>query len=194
MEDGISGTRVMQPANNAIIQTPALPRLSRSTCSADKKSPSGNPAPIPAGTFHASAGVSTGKNKPGGLKRGRSFPKASSAGKSVPNSLGKGRFTVLWNRKTWKPAKRNYPSQQPARTRRQPSGRKRRLRRRKNVHCQLPPLRLFPASTNQRPQRAADGTWANAPLFFPGGLSSGIQVGPHHHGMRKWLRLHYGKV
>jgi hypothetical protein len=64
----------------------------------------------------------------------------------------------------------------------------------KNVHCQLPPLRLFPASTNQRPQRAADGTWANAPLFFPGGLSSGIQVGPHHHGMRKWLRLHYGKV
>ena len=64
----------------------------------------------------------------------------------------------------------------------------------KNVHCQLPPLRLFPASTNQRPQRAADGTGANAPLFFPGGLSSGIQVGPHHHGMRKWLRLHYGKV
>lgn len=50
----------------------------------------------------------------------------------------------------------------------------------KNVHCQLPPLRLFPASTNQRPQRAADGTGANAPLFFPGGLSSGIQVGPHH--------------
>ena len=136
LEDGISGTRVMQPANNAIIQTPALPRLSRSTCSADKKSPSGNPAPIPAGTFHASAGVSTGKNKPGGLKRGRSFPKASSAGKSVPNSLGKGRFTVLWNRKTWKPAKRNYPSQQPARTRRQPSGRKRRLRRRKE--CSLP--------------------------------------------------------
>ena len=136
LEDGISGTRVMQPANNAIIQTPALPRLSRSNCSADKKSPSGNPAPTPAGTFHASAGVSTGKNKPGGLKRGRSFPKASSAGKSVPNSLGKGRFTVLWNRKTWKPAKRNYPSQQPARTRRQPSGRKRRLRRRKE--CSLP--------------------------------------------------------
>lgn len=39
LEDGISGTRVMQPANNAIIQTPALPRLSRSTCSADKKAP-----------------------------------------------------------------------------------------------------------------------------------------------------------
>lgn len=64
----------------------------------------------------------------------------------------------------------------------------------KNVHCQLPPLRLFPASTNQHPQRAADGTGTNAPLFFPGGLSSGIQVGPHHHGMRKRLRLHYGKV
>ena len=126
LEDGISGTRVMQPANNAIIQTPALPRLSRSTCSADKKSPSGNPAPIPAGTFHASAGVSTGKNKPGGLKRGRSFPKASSAGKSVPNSLGKGRFTVLWNRKTWKPAKRNYPSQQPCIDEPAPAARRRR--------------------------------------------------------------------
>ena len=77
-------------ANNAIIQAPALPRLSRSNCSADKKSPSGNPAPIPAGTFHASAGVSTGKNKPGGLKRGRSFPKASSAGKrSEERRVGK---------------------------------------------------------------------------------------------------------
>lgn len=153
LEDGISGTRVMQPANNAIIQAPALPRLSRSNCSADKKSPSGNPAPIPAGTFHASAGVSTGKNKPGGLKRGRSFPKASSAGKSVPNSLGKGRFTVLWNRKTWKPAKRNYPSQQPARTRRQPSGRKRRLRRRKE--CSLPASAASPLPCIDEPAPAA---------------------------------------
>ena len=39
LADGISGTRVMQPANNAVIQAPALPRLSRSNCSADKKAP-----------------------------------------------------------------------------------------------------------------------------------------------------------
>ena len=193
--DGISGTRVMQPANNAIIQTPALPRLSRSNCSADKKSPSGNPAPTPAGTFHASAGVSTGKNKPGGLKRGRSFPKASSAGKSVPNSLGQGPVYGFMEQEDLEACKaelsistasQNTPTAIRPKTQAPATE--------ENVHCQLPPLRLFPASTNQRPQRAADGTGANAPLFFPGGLSSGIQVGPHHHGMRKWLRLHYGKV
>ncbi len=39
LADGISGTRVMQPANNAVIQAPALPRLFRSNCSADKKAP-----------------------------------------------------------------------------------------------------------------------------------------------------------
>ena len=184
----------MQPANNAIIQTPALPRLSRSTCSADKKSPSGNPAPIPAGTFHASAGVSTGKNKPGGLKRGRSFPKASSAGKSVPTPwaraglrfYGTGRLGSLQSGIIHLNSQPEHADSHQAENAGSGDG--------KNVHCQLPPLRLFPASTNQRPQRAADGTWANAPLFFPGGLSSGIQVGPHHHGMRKWLRLHYGKV
>ena len=127
LEDGISGTRVMQPANNAIIQAPALPRLSRSTCSADKKSPSGNPAPIPAGTFHASAGVSTGKNKPGGLKRGRSFPKASSA-----------------------------------------SGRKRRLRRRKE--CSLPASAASPLPCIDEPAPAARRrrNLGKCPTFLPG--------------------------
>lgn len=183
----------MQPANNAVIQAPALSVSPVQIALRIKK-------PLWKSGAHSCRNLScvrrrfNRKNKPGGIKRGRSFPKASSAGKSVPPPLDKGWLTVLWNRKTWKPAKRNYPSQQPARIRRRPSDRNAGSGDGKNAHCQLPPLRLFPASTNQHPQRAADGTWANAPLFFPGGLSSGIQVGPHHHGMRKRLRLHYGKV
>ena len=48
--------------------------------------------------------------------------------------------------------------------------------------------------TDQRLQCAADCPEAAAPSFFPGGLSFGMQVGPHHHGIRERLRLHHGNV
>ena len=161
LADGISGTRVMQPANNAVIQAPALPRLFRSNCSADKKAPLEIRRPFLPEPFMRPQAFQPEKTNREASNAAVHSRKQAPQEKSVP--------PPLWTRA----GLRFYG---------------------KNVHCQLPPLRLFPASTNQRPQRAADGTGANAPLFFPGGLSSGIQVGPHHHGMRKRLRLHYGKV
>lgn len=168
LADGISGTRVMQPANNAVIQAPALSVSPVQIALRIKK-------PLWKSGAHSCRNLScvrrrfNRKNKPGGIKRGRSFPKASSAGKkrSAP-PLDKGRLTVLWNRKTWKPAKRNYPSQQPARTRRQPSGRKRRLRRRKE--CSLPASAAPPLPSIDEPAPAARRrrNRDKCPTFLPG--------------------------
>lgn len=126
----------MQPANNAIIQAPALPRLSRSNCSADKKAPLEIRRPFLPEPFMRPQAFQPEKTNREASNAAVHFRKQAPQEKSVPPSpLDKGRLTVLWNRKTWKPAKRNYPSQQPARTRRRPSVRKRRLRRRKE--CSL---------------------------------------------------------
>lgn len=194
LADGISGTRVMQPANNAVIQAPALSvspvqialrikkplwksgahscrNLSCVRRRFNRKKQTGRPQTRPF--------ISESK-----LRRKKAFrPPWTRAGLRF---YGTGRLGSLQSGIIHLNSQPEHADSHQAENAGSGDG--------KNVHCQLPPLRLFPASTNQRPQRAADGTGANAPLFFPGGLSSGIQVGPHHHGMRKWLRLHYGKV
>lgn len=194
LEDGISGTRVMQPANNAIIQTPALPRLSRSNCSADKKAPLEIRRPLLPEPFMRPQAFQPEKTNREASNAAVHFRKQAPQEKAFRTPwaraglrfYGTGRLGSLQSGIIHLNSQPEHADSHQAENAGSGDG--------KNVHCQLPPLRLFPASTNQRPQRAADGTGANAPLFFPGGLSSGIQVGPHHHGMRKWLRLHYGKV
>lgn len=185
----------MQPANNAVIQAPALPRLSRSNCSADKKAPLEIRRPFLPEPFMRPQAFQpekqTGRHQTrpfiseSKLRRKKAFrpPLWTRAGLRF---YGTGRLGSLQSGIIHLNSQPEHADGHQSENAGSGDG--------KNVHCQLPPLRLFPASTNQRPQRAADGTGANAPLFFPGGLSSGIQVGPHHHGMRKRLRLHYGKV
>lgn len=185
----------MQPANNAVIQAPALPRLSRSNCSADKKAPLEIRRPFLPEPFMRPQAIQPEKTNREASNAAVHFRKQAPQEKSVPPPLwtraglrfyGTGRLGSLQSGIIHLNSQPEHADSHQAENAGSGDG--------KNVHCQLPPLRLFPASTNQRPQRAADGTGANAPLFFPGGLSSGIQVGPHHHGMRKRLRLHYGKV
>lgn len=89
LADGISGTRVMQPANNAVIQAPALSVSPVQIALRIKK-------PLWKSGAHSCRNLScvrrrfNRKNKPGGIKRGRSFPKASSAGKKRSAPLGQG--------------------------------------------------------------------------------------------------------
>ena len=168
MADGISGTRVMQPANNAVIQTPALPRLSRSNCSADKKAPLEIRRPFLPEPFMRPQAFQPEKTNREASNAAVHFRKQAPQEKSVPPPLDKGWLTVLWNRKTWKPAKRNYPSQQPARTRRQPSVRKRRLRRRKE--CSLPASAAPPLPSIDEPAPAARRrrNRGKCPTFLPG--------------------------
>lgn len=169
MADGISGTRVMQPANNAVIQAPALPRLSRSNCSADKKAPLEIRHPFLPEPFMRPQAFQPEKTNREASNAAVHFRKQAPQEKSVPPSpLDKGRLTVLWNRKTWKPAKRNYPSQQPARTRRRPSVRKRRLRRRKE--CSLPASAAPPLPCIDEPAPAARRrrNRGKCPTFLPG--------------------------
>ena len=169
LADGISGTRVMQPANNAVIQAPALPRLSRSNCSADKKAPLEIRRPFLPEPFMRPQAFQPEKTNREASNAAVHFRKQAPQEKSVPPPpLDKGRLTVLWNRKTWKPAKRNYPSQQPARTRRQPSVRKRRLRRRKE--CSLPASAASPLPCIDEPAPAARRrrNLGKCPTFLPG--------------------------
>ena len=195
LADGISGTWVMQPANNAVIQAPALPRLFRSNCSADKKAPLEIRRPFLPEPFMRPQAFQPEKTNREASNAAVHSRKQAPQEKSVPPPLwtraglrfyGTGRLGSLQSGIIHLNSQPEHADSHQAENAGSGDG--------KNVHCQLPPLRLFPASTNQHPQRAADGTGTNAPLFFPGGLSSGIQVGPHHHGMRKRLRLHYGKV
>ena len=169
LADGISGTRVMQPANNAVIQAPALPRLFRSNCSADKKAPLEIRRPFLPEPFMRPQAFQPEKTNREASNAAVHSRKQAPQEKSVPPPpLDKGRLTVLWNRKTWKPAKRNYPSQQPARTRRQPSGRKRRLRRRKE--CSLPASAAPPLPSIDEPAPAARRrrNRDKCPTFLPG--------------------------
>lgn len=158
----------MQPANNAVIQAPALPRLSRSNCSADKKAPLEIRRPFLPEPFMRSQTFQPEKQT--GRHQTRPFISESKLRRKKRSAppLDKGRLTVLWNRKTWKPAKRNYPSQQPARTRRRPSVRKRRLRRRKE--CSLPASAAPPLPSIDEPAPAARRrrNRGKCPTFLPG--------------------------
>lgn len=159
----------MQPANNAVIQAQALPRLSRSNCSADKKAPLEIRRPFLPEPFMRPQAFQPEKTNREASNAAVHSRKQAPQEKSVPPPpLDKGRLTVLWNRKTWKPAKRNYPSQQPARTRRQPSGRKRRLRRRKE--CSLPASAAPPLPCIDEPAPAARRrrNRGKCPTFLPG--------------------------
>lgn len=159
----------MQPANNAVIQAPALPRLFRSNCSADKKAPLEIRRPFLPEPFMRPQAFQPEKTNREASNAAVHSRKQAPQEKSVPPPpLDKGRLTVLWNRKTWKPAKRNYPSQQPARTRRQPSGRKRRLRRRKE--CSLPASAAPPLPSIDEPAPAARRrrNRDKCPTFLPG--------------------------
>lgn len=159
----------MQPANNAVIQAPALPRLFRSNCSADKKAPLEIRRPFLPEPFMRPQAFQPEKTNREASNAAVHSRKQAPQEKSVPPPpLDKGRLTVLWNRKTWKPAKRNYPSQQPARTRRQPSSRKRRLRRRKE--CSLPASAAPPLPCIDEPAPAARRrrNRDKCPTFLPG--------------------------
>lgn len=159
----------MQPANNAVIQAPALPRLSRSNCSADKKAPLEIRRPFLPEPFMRPQTFQPEKTNREASNAAVHSRKQAPQEKSVPPPpLDKGRLTVLWNRKTWKPAKRNYPSQQPARTRRRPSVRKRRLRRRKE--CSLPASAAPPLPSIDEPAPAARRrrNRGKCPTFLPG--------------------------
>ena len=114
------------------------------------------------------------------------FISGSGATKKRSGTPARVRLTALWNRMAWKPANRNYPFPRPARIRRRPTGRKHKPPQRKERSSPFSAVPPLPC--------AADCPQAAAPSFFPGGLSFGMQVGPHHHGIRERLRLHHGNV